>query len=73
MSDILEQTYRFSGPMPGRKVGRNKGIMRQYKHKKREEAESRQKSHNKKASELQEVIEAVLEEDTDLIRYLADR
>lgn len=50
---MSEQTYRFSGPMPGRKVSRNKGIMRKYREQKRAEAEARHKAYESRVVEVE--------------------
>lgn len=48
----MTETYKFAGPMPGRKVGRNKGIMRQIRLAKRQEAEARQKEYRRNRDRL---------------------
>lgn len=56
----VAKTYRFSGPQPGYKSGRNKGIMRMLRQIKREEAEERNKNYQKAQAQLIETSEPVL-------------
>jgi hypothetical protein len=52
---LESSTFRFIGPQGGpRKYGTNKGVMREYRERKRREAQDRQKRYTDKQAELRQ-------------------